>query len=155
MIRWFLQHFVIAGEWVKYNFLSRSYVELITIRQLIPEMDNFRHELQSYPTVMEHLENSHRFTDVRLTQLNTLVEGWDREAGQARATPLRVDQIFKKLVLIFSKQVFPLLYMNSSSRAFCCAVSCVTVAKKLTSCTTLMRTRPDQSHGRTWNKHTE
>ena len=55
--------------------------DLLVIKQAVPELGNFRNDLQFFSVLMEHIGNSHRFT---ADQLNTLVTGWDGQGGKAK-----------------------------------------------------------------------
>ena len=93
LLRWFFQHSQVAGNWVKFDFLTKSDGELGALRTAVPDLGTLARDLSSFRTILFHISNQQRFTEEQIKQINALIVAWADQWLFYRATaqgcPLR------------------------------------------------------------------
>ena len=80
LLRWFFQHSQVAGNWVKFDFLSKSDGELQAVRTAVPDLGTLARDLSSFRTILYHLSNLQRFTAEEIEQIDALIVAWSDQA---------------------------------------------------------------------------
>ena len=80
LLRWFFQHGQVAGNWVKFDFLSKSDGELQAARTAVPDLGTLARDLGSFRTILYHLSIEQRFTPEEIEQIDALILAWSDQA---------------------------------------------------------------------------
>ena len=80
LLRWFFQHSQVAGNWVKFDFLTKSDGEMGALRTAVPDLGTLARDLSSFRTILFHISNLQRFTEEQIEQINALIVAWSDQA---------------------------------------------------------------------------
>ena len=80
LLRWFFQHSQVAGNWVKFDYLSKSDGELQAARTAVPDLGTLARDLGSFRTILYHLSIEQRFSPEEIEQIDALILGWSDQA---------------------------------------------------------------------------
>ena len=80
LLRWFFQHSQVQGNWIKFDYLSKSDGELTALRTAVPDLGTLTRDLGSFRTLLFHLSNHQRFSDEQNEAISTLITAWSDRA---------------------------------------------------------------------------
>ena len=71
LLIWFFQHSQVQGNWIKFDYLSKSDGELTALRTAVPDLGTLTRDLGSFRTLLFHLSNHQRFSDEQNEAIST------------------------------------------------------------------------------------